>query len=270
MEIDNTNVTPNATTETLLQNLYSGLNHVMARLEELKESFDTKLDHCTRDITEIQRTLMTVTEHGERTMEKLDACTQEMSDMRESFDVKLEALLLELDSTILSNQDKRHIMTWLETVGKTSMPKLLYRASTDGWEGTDFHAKCDNRGATLTVIKSSKGYMFGGYLESSWNSNDERISSSKSFVFSLQCHSGLVPTKFDVRNTQRNYSAYGRASCGPVFGWSDIVICNNANENSDSYFNGNNYTYPYDVNPQTFRTGDEKFKVSEVEVFRVI
>ena len=30
---------------------------------------------------------------------------------------------------------------------------LLYRASQDGWYARDFHSKCDNKGATVTLFK---------------------------------------------------------------------------------------------------------------------
>ena len=29
---------------------------------------------------------------------------------------------------------------------------LLYKATTDGWKGTDFHSKCDNKGWTLVIV----------------------------------------------------------------------------------------------------------------------
>jgi hypothetical protein len=31
---------------------------------------------------------------------------------------------------------------------------LLYRATEDGFDAADFHRKCDNKGATLTIIKT--------------------------------------------------------------------------------------------------------------------
>ena len=45
---------------------------------------------------------------------------------------------------------------------------LIYRSSRDGWEYINFHAHCDNKGPTVTVVKSGN-YIFGGYTEQSWN-----------------------------------------------------------------------------------------------------
>jgi len=60
------------------------------------------------------------------------------------------------------------IAEWLASAGKTSEPRLLYRASRDGWGASDFHRMCDDKGATVTVVKSSDGYIFGGYTDVAW------------------------------------------------------------------------------------------------------
>jgi len=41
--------------------------------------------------------------------------------------------------------------------------KLLYNAAVDGFGANAFHRLCDNQGPTMTVIKSTGGYLFGGY-----------------------------------------------------------------------------------------------------------
>jgi hypothetical protein len=42
--------------------------------------------------------------------------------------------------------------------------ELLYKGSRDGFNASSFHAKCDHKGATLTVAKSKKyKRVFGGY-----------------------------------------------------------------------------------------------------------
>ncbi len=47
--------------------------------------------------------------------------------------------------------------------------KLLYRASEHGYTGESFHEYCNDKGPTLIVIKSSEGWIFGGYTTQSWN-----------------------------------------------------------------------------------------------------
>ena len=47
--------------------------------------------------------------------------------------------------------------------------KLLYRASEHGYSSKSFHEHCDDKGPTLIVIKSSGGWIFGGYTTQSWS-----------------------------------------------------------------------------------------------------
>jgi hypothetical protein len=53
--------------------------------------------------------------------------------------------------------------------------QLLFKGSEsgDGWNASDFHRKCDYQGATLTVIKSSAGKVFGGFASVSWQSKTD-------------------------------------------------------------------------------------------------
>ena len=50
-----------------------------------------------------------------------------------------------------------------EWFGKDVNFQLLYKASQDGWTAANFHTKCDNKGATITLIKSEFGKTFGGF-----------------------------------------------------------------------------------------------------------
>ena len=47
--------------------------------------------------------------------------------------------------------------------------KLLYRSSEHDYRAKSFHECCDDKGPTLIVIKSSGGWIFGGYTTQSWN-----------------------------------------------------------------------------------------------------
>ena len=76
------------------------------------------------------------------------------------------------DSVILSSDQFRTLMNWLKDTGAITditmaSDKLLYRASRDGWAASNFHSCCDNKGPTVTVIKSGN-YIFGGYTEQEW------------------------------------------------------------------------------------------------------
>ncbi len=48
--------------------------------------------------------------------------------------------------------------------------RLIYRSSEHGYTAKSFHEYCDYvKGPTLIVIKSSGGWIFGGYTTQSWS-----------------------------------------------------------------------------------------------------
>ena len=51
--------------------------------------------------------------------------------------------------------------------------RLLYRGSRDGFEANDFHKNCDNKGSTLSIVKSNKGNIFGLWTDISWSSKEK-------------------------------------------------------------------------------------------------
>ena len=72
------------------------------------------------------------------------------------------------ESEILTNEEHRSTLKgWLPPPdGKW---RLLFRASRDGFAGETFHSKCDNKGPTVTIVKSGNN-IFGGFTEISWDS----------------------------------------------------------------------------------------------------
>ena len=75
------------------------------------------------------------------------------------------------DSRILSDSQKVLLAnTWLKDklMEPGSSFVLIHRASSNGWDASRFHAYCDNKGPTVTVVKSGN-YIFGGYTEQSWD-----------------------------------------------------------------------------------------------------
>ena len=73
------------------------------------------------------------------------------------------------NSTIIDNKDyDKCLQGWLENKYDW---KCVYRASRDGFTAQSFHNICDNVDSpTLVIIKSSKGWIFGGYTTQSWKS----------------------------------------------------------------------------------------------------
>lgn len=83
--------------------------------------------------------------------------------------------------------------------------EIIYKASKDGWTSVNFHQKCDNQGETIVVIKSTNGYIFGGYSPQSWTSVGAYTSDSKAFLFSLVNSKGYSPTLLPAMNGKGSY-----------------------------------------------------------------
>ena len=70
------------------------------------------------------------------------------------------------DTHIVSQQYDDKLREWL---GNDYKWKLIYRASEHEYTTKSFHEHCDNvKRPTLVVIKSSGGWIFGGYTTQSW------------------------------------------------------------------------------------------------------
>ena len=151
--------------------------------------------------------------------------------------------------------------------------KLLYQGSRDGWQASGFHAKCDNKGATTTVIRSTGGFIFGGFADKPWKSSaGVWCESDKAFLFSLKSPSNEVGTaKMRIKQNMCSYAIYHNSSYGPTFGGGhDFRIARDANNNSNSH---SNLGHTYEIPPgqtNTFLVGSMHFKVSEIEVFQII
>ena len=77
------------------------------------------------------------------------------------------------ESTILMNAEHRKILKGWLPEAMAGEWRLLFRASQDGFAASAFHSVCDNKGPTVTVVKSGVN-IFGGFTETSWTSNTGR------------------------------------------------------------------------------------------------
>ena len=103
-----------------------------------------------------------------------------MELLREAEFYQIQGILAELtkpklfnESVILSEVQRQKLVTWLGDSPQSteSTCSLLYRASRDGWAASNFHARCDNKGPTVTVVLSGTN-IFGGFTETSWSGKE--------------------------------------------------------------------------------------------------
>jgi hypothetical protein len=159
---------------------------------------------------------------------------------------------------------------------------LTYRASRDGFSSKSFHYKCDGIPNTLTIIKSTKGNVFGGFTRSEWASGSRSVTGlqdtdENAFIFSLiNKENKPFKAKFSKNNNQ--LATDSRASAGPTFGilyFSDIYVASYSNKNKQSYSDfGNAFSHP-DYQPgspksKSILAGSFKFQTVDIEVFTKI
>jgi hypothetical protein len=150
--------------------------------------------------------------------------------------------------------------------------KLLYRGSRDGFKASNFHEKCDNRTNTLTLIETTKGFIFGDFTPIAWESVTDiqkPDSSGKSFLFSLKNPRNSEPRKFMLMSGQN--AIWCNSSYGPYFsGNSDIGVSDNCNTTTNSYKNlGGSYVNDTGIDGRLVFTGEHNFTVKEIEVFTI-
>jgi hypothetical protein len=61
-------------------------------------------------------------------------------------------------------QNKKYIAQLEKWLGGAKSWKLCWRASQNGWAASNFHARCDNRSPTITIVRSGR-FIFGAYSD---------------------------------------------------------------------------------------------------------
>ena len=69
-----------------------------------------------------------------------------------------------------------------------------------GYKCEDFHKYCDNKGPTLSLVKTKQNKIFGGFTPLNWNDYDGHLfdPSNQTFIFSLNLNK-----KFDAINPKK-------------------------------------------------------------------
>lgn len=92
-----------------------------------------------------------------------------------------------------------------EWIGARKNWQLCYQGTRDGFSASDFHAKCNNKGETVTVIKSTGGWIFGGYTPIDWTSRGGYAFDSRTFLFTLKNNTG---TQMKLKNNGPHQCKY--------------------------------------------------------------
>lgn len=159
------------------------------------------------------------------------------------------------------------LKSWLDTNNNNNIKaQLLYDAKRDGGLSTTFHQLCDNKGPTLTLIKTSDGKRIGGFTFKDWNKNTNNyISDNKAFLFDLDKNQ-----RYNVVNADK--AIYSGGEYGPIFGGHhDLIIYKNCfvEQKGGYYYKFNNSYYDYS-NCSDDNKNQMFFKVEEMEVYQIV
>ena len=150
---------------------------------------------------------------------------------------------------------------------------LLYSTLKDGISTITFHKKCDNKGPTLTIVKTVDGHIFGGYNPRSWVSESMYNECDNSFIFSLSDGKSIRPVKCPLIEYKKNMAIYQNEELNSP-GWgevseADLFISYKNLENSYSNL-GRCYKAPKNVEPNCFLAGKPtQWDIELVEVYAI-
>ena len=174
-----------------------------------------------------------------------------------------------INSSIINDMnDLSLIVEWIkEAIDKDLIQfKSIFKMSENGTKSEDFHKFCDNKGPTLTIIKTTKNNIFGGFTPFNWNSNEGNICDelNQTFIFSLNSKK-----KFGIKE-KNSFAIKNQSDCGPIFGNFDFGLRDNmkigkvyATEKS-SFLSINNLELIGE------NKNSEPFETEELEIFKVI
>jgi hypothetical protein len=175
------------------------------------------------------------------------------------------------DSVILTDPTQVDALCgFLEEAAAGKELSLIYRGTRDGMNPNSFHQKCDNQGPTVTVVRTTAGYIFGGYADKPWTSDADWTASDKAFLFGLKCYAGQEePVKMNLKGCQNSYALYHHASFGPTFGsGNDLCLFSRSPPQSSSAL-GHTYNTPAGSGSKYNLSGGSNFALADVEVFKV-
>ena len=152
---------------------------------------------------------------------------------------------------------------------------LVYRATEDGDKSIDFHNKCDKIGPNLTIVKTKKGYAFGGFTVKNWEHLKRDINVNKPNLGSASRDPkafGFCVNLQKIYNNEKpdEFAIWCNRNFGPTFKNNFFQIFDNffkkggyCSVKNNSHFSGQEYNYE-------ISGGEPKFIVEEIEVYEII
>ncbi|CDW81182.1 UNKNOWN [Stylonychia lemnae] len=140
-------------------------------------------------------------------------------------------------------------------------------ATRDGFNNTIFNQSCANRGPSLIIVKSNRGFVFGGYNPLSWSSDYYTKGQEAAYIFSVDNNAVLRPQQ----NQSAIFIAMLTYNLSPQFGLQDILVDFDTPTFQYSFL-GNSYYLPQGFSKdsdqaRSFLAGERYYSLVEVETY---
>ena len=177
-----------------------------------------------------------------------------------------------INSLIINKDIKKQeaIVNWIKqkTNKKNIDFKKIFTMSLNGSSCNDFHKYCDNKGPTLTIIKTTNNKIFGGFTPLNWESNESGENkydkSNQTFIFSFD-----LMKKFDMINAEKA-AIYCNKNYGPNLGGRDFSIESNMKKGEIFANAYTNFISNNNLELIGEKGNNKDFDVEDFEVFKVI
>jgi hypothetical protein len=263
---------------TLLTEEIAILRSAVAKTQQLSGEVSTLKTQFSKDIGELKKDVSTLKTQFSKDIGDLrkEVPTLKTQFSRDIGDLRKEVSALKaqivgipsppsLDSLIISD------FPAIFADFRTKKFSLLWRGSRDSFKSASFHGRCDGHSNTLIVILDTNGNIFGGFTPVEWDSRGDikADDSLKSFLFTLKNPRNIQPKRFVLKAEEKRRAIFCDYKWGPYF--YDIGIANDCNTNNTSFADDFGLTYINDtgVRGGKFFTGQENFRVNEIEVFEI-
>ena len=189
-------------------------------------------------------------------------CSSKIND--EEKHINFEELFNE-SKLIKNEEDKKNLYNWISSKGNVKEIKLIYRASENGDDSESFFNKCGKIGPTVSIIKTKKGKIFGGFTTAEWVKEKIKLKDDKAFLFSINNKKKYDILKPDIAiscHPEKFTLMYGNNDDRFGIRLLNGFLGRNSYENLESK--------AYDVPTKFCLTGNNIFLTEEAEVYQVI
>ena len=226
-------------------------------LTQKEKDLNSRVDCLEAIIAEQNKKINTLEERIKKLEDIINKYEEEKKEKEKEKEKKEKLNSLFKGTQILNDESKKMLISWLPR--KPIKLTLLMNSNIDGDSTTAFMKKVNGKCPTLAVIKTTNGYIFGGYTTQLWKEGE--VKDENAFVFSIDKKKKYLIKQPEHATGYRNNSWW-------LFGYSyNAIICQeNCTKKNDNYVDNGTYDIPekYELNG-----GERNFTVKSFEIYQV-